>query len=273
MASRMRTLIVVLSVLVSSPGWCWGVKGHRAVAFEAQGLLTPAAQAEVERLLSLEGARNLAEVSTWADEVKGQGGAEGPMHTVRLPLDHSPYDPNSINCTRHECLVKAIQADLAVLGDRSKPDQDRLTALKYVVHFVAEIHQPLHASADKGRQWVIYRGKPVIMHKVWDTSLLVTQERNPKRLAERLMANAPAVEAARARSNAIDPAAWAEESRDVARDFIFSGPYGIDRREGRRRGEAQPLSDDYYEKAMPIVEERLRLAGLRLATTLNKTLR
>lgn len=268
----MRIAIIALSLLISSPAWCWGVKGHRAIAFEAQGLLTPAAQAEVERLLALEGARNLAEVSTWADEVKGQGGPEGPMHTVRLPLDHSPYDPNSVNCTRHECLVKAIQADLAVLGDRSKPDQDRLTALKYVVHFVGEIHQPLHASADKGRQWVLYRGRPVIMHKVWDTSLLATQERNPKRLAERLMADGTAVRTAKARSDAINPAAWAEESRDVARDFIFSGPYGIDRREGRRRAEAEPLPDDYYEKAIPIVDERLRLAGVRLATTLNKTL-
>lgn len=104
--------------------------------------LSPAARAQVERLLALEPEATLASISTWADEVRSPTTAA--WHYVNFPRDADcHYDTNRM-CIQGNCVVGAIERQLAVLPSDA-PDEKRLLALKYVVHFIGDVHQPLHA--------------------------------------------------------------------------------------------------------------------------------
>ena len=265
----MRSLLLMFALVIASPAGAWGALGHRTVAYEAEALLTPAARNGVRQLLSLEGGGDLASVATWADEIRSTA-QDGPRHTVQLPLDHQAYSPNARYCSQpRPCLVKALDNDIAILQDRTRSDAERLRALKFVVHFVAEVHQPTHATRGKGRQWVVLNGRPVTINRLWQTALLKREGRDPKTLADKLMADQGAVAEARALPLKT-PGSWAGESRDISRDFIYSGPYGIDFRDGRTQAEAVELAPDYAERATPLINQRLRLAGVRLAAVLNR---
>ena len=259
----------MLALVTASPAWAWGALGHRVVAYEAESLLTPAARGGVRQLLNAEGGGDLAGVATWADEIRS-GSPDGPRHTVQLPLNNEAYDPNARYCRQpRPCLVKALDREIAVLQDRARSPAERLRALKFVVHFVAEVHQPTHATRGKGRQWVVFNGRPLTVNRLWQTALLRMEGRDPKALAAKLMADQGAVAEAKARPLGT-PGRWAEERRDVSRDFIYGGAYGIDFRDGRTEQEAVELPPDYADRAIPIMNQRLRLAGVRLAAVLNR---
>jgi len=134
----------VLAGLASLPlhAVAWGADGHRLIADVAEGLLSVPAKNEVLRLLALEPGATLASVSTWADEARTP--VTAPWHYVNLPRDaNCRYDPDR-SCVQGACVVSAIDHQAAVLASDA-PDEARLKALKYLVHFVGDVHQPLHA--------------------------------------------------------------------------------------------------------------------------------
>jgi hypothetical protein len=265
----MRSLFVVLALLIAPPAWAWGVLGHQTAAYEAEALLTPQARKEIQRLLATEGSNDLASVSVWADRMKNVI-PEGPRHTIQLPLNDEKYNPNAPYCSQKRlCLVKALDQYMETLGDRKRSDEERLRALKFVVHFVPEVHQPTHATRGKGLQWVIFEGKAWTINRLWQTVLLRRQERNPEQLAKMIMADKSALVQAMGRPIG-NPGQWAEESRDISRDFIYKGPYGVPFQSGETREDAVELPRDYAAKATPIINQRLRLAGVRLAAVLNQ---
>jgi hypothetical protein len=265
----MRSLLLILTLFSTSPAFAWGVLGHQTAAYEAEALLSPTARREIQRLLAIEGSDNLASVALWADRMKNVL-PEGPRHTVQLPLNRDRYDPDAPYC-RHKrlCLVKALEQYMEVLDDRKRSDEERLRALKFVVHFVPEVHQPTHATRGKGRQWIIFEGKAWTINRLWQTILLRRQERNPERLAKLIMEDKSALAQAM-QAPLGNPGQWAEESRDVSRDFIYKGPFGVPFHSGETREEAVELPPGYAEKATPIINQRLRLAGVRLAAVLNQ---
>ena len=119
------------------------------IAAEAQQLLTPAARAEVDRLLALEPGATLASISTWADETRSPGTAS--WHYVNFPRDAGCAYEAPRDCPGDACVVGAIARQEAVLTSTAA-DAEKLVALKYLVHFVGDVHQPLHAgyADDKG---------------------------------------------------------------------------------------------------------------------------
>jgi nuclease S1 len=252
--------ILGLQLVISAgvnPAFGWGNVAHRAIAAVSEQHLTPETAKEVRRLLALEGAGNLADVVMWADQIRRQEIPGTPDHDVGIPLDAEGYDAARDCQTR--CIVGAITFYLEILADRSKPDRERLEALKYVAHLVGDVHQPLHASQDGGGQMVVWNNKTVYLHILWDVTILAGTYPNPDLLA-------PVIER-RFRPLTVcgNPEQWANESHHIAKTFVFSA-LGSDHRPPIK------ISDDYAGKALPMIEERVTLAAMRLSCVLNGAL-
>jgi S1/P1 Nuclease len=167
------------------------------------------------------------------------------------------------DCADGRCVIGGLEKYVAILGDRHAPEAARAQALKFVVHFVGDVHQPLHAGNrdDKGGNdfQVRFDGKGTNLHRVWDSQMLYTRDLKWKAYADRLAAEGP-VKLPRAIApfdNAY--AQWAEEScKIVARRGFYPDAHRVD--------------DAYVAQNLPVAETRLREAGKRLADLLNKTL-
>ncbi|MBV8666997.1 MAG: S1/P1 nuclease [Burkholderiaceae bacterium] len=173
-----------IALTLAANAYAWGPEGHAMVADMAQAHLTPVAQAEVARLLALEGSRNLDEVSSWPDQYRTLHPETGPAHYVDIPLHGLTYDEardchfdkDNHRVPELTCVVTELPRQARILADRTKPDEERLIALKWVTHLVGDIHQPLHGedNDDKGGNNVIvtYFGKATNLHAVWDSGIL-----------------------------------------------------------------------------------------------------
>lgn len=95
----------------------------------------------MDRLLSLEPGETLVSISTWADEHKSPSTAR--WHYINFPRDSCSFD-SARDCPDGKCLIAAIEQQTAVLAS-SVPDEKRINALKYLVHLVGNVYQPLHA--------------------------------------------------------------------------------------------------------------------------------
>src|ERR1700731_3171785 len=154
----MKAILALLLLLVlglPARALAWGSEGHRIAAEIAEQYLEPAAARQVRELLAIENATTLAQVSTWADEIRPQRRDTARRHFVDIPVHPPPGTPAAYDavrdCPRGDCVVAAIERFAAVLRDRSAAPRRRLEALKFVVHFVADVHQPLHSADDGDR--------------------------------------------------------------------------------------------------------------------------
>jgi len=252
---RFAAPIVLLGVaLQPRPAEAWDRVGHQAIADMAEQQVTPATWRKIAALLSIEGDRHLSEIANWADVQKEQHPGEGPSHSVRLPLQGSDFTPNA--CPTGFCATTAIEHYESVLADPSAAAADKLVALKYVVHLIGDVHQPLHAVERTGAgQPVFMNGQLTTLHKVWDLAFV------PK--------NIPAQEVAKMAQQQAGPQAgggtpedWALESRAIARDRIYADiPKHV--------RSAINLPDDYASAEWPIAAQRMVQAGTRLAQALN----
>lgn len=267
----MKTILAALLVLLSLPATAlaWGSEGHRVTAEIAEQYLQPATARQVRELLAIENATTLAQVSTWADDIRPQRRETTRWHFVDIPI-HPPsgtpaaYDAER-DCPRGDCVVAAIERFEAVLRDRSAAPRRRLEALKFIVHFVADVHQPLHC-ADNGDRGgndihVTFRGRRTNLHAVWDWGILAPAVRGDERAyALRLAKTITPAELAKWRGGS--PADWANESYDIARQLIY----------GEWPHEAGRLPASYAPMALPVVDAQLKRAGVRLAAVLNAVL-
>jgi len=168
-----RSIILPLAVLLAAPipGLAWGKAGHRVVATTATTFLTAQAQSQVADLL--DPGTTLADISTWADDIRPGRPNTGPWHYVNIPRGASGYNAHR-DCSRG-CVVSAIEQSFRLLQDPSKGRAVRQEALKWLVDFVADLHQPLHAIADdRGGNDVIVRfnGRQTNLHRLWDGDMI-----------------------------------------------------------------------------------------------------
>jgi hypothetical protein len=272
-AKNLRVIGAVAVTLFAPAIFAWGAIGHRIVADLAQRQLNPKALAEVHRLLKTENASDLADVASWPDElrdsddpaVKALGKQTAKLHYMDFKdfkNDSCEYQP-ARDCPDGLCVVKGLRNYVAVLADPKRSDKERREALSFVVHFVGDIHQPLHAGDrdDKGGNdyQVQFNGKGTNLHKVWDSGMLYTRNLKWPEYATRLAEDGPVV-LPPATAPLDDPyAQWAEESCRITRD---DGVYPKD----------HVIDDKYVAAELPIAETRLKEAGKRLADLLNTTL-
>jgi hypothetical protein len=269
----MRLILASVLLVFGAAGTAlaWGDEGHRIVAEIAEQYLKAGTAHQVRELLALENATTLAEVSTWADKIRGQRRETARWHYVNIPI-HPPagtpaaYDA-ARDCPNGDCVVAKIDELAAVLGDKAGHDsRDRLEALKFVVHFVADVHQPLHAANDGDRGGndvrVTFMGRQTNLHAVWDTGILFAAEIGDERAyALQLARSIRPIELDQWRDGSATT--WATESNDIARRLIYGEwPHGPD-----------ALRGSYAETALPVVSVQLEKAGVRLAAVLNAILR
>jgi hypothetical protein len=150
----LKSLVGGCLALVAICAHAWGAAAHRLIAEAAYGQLSPAARAAVDDLLTLEPGATFESISTWADEVRSPG--TGPWHYVNLPRDSGCMYEATRDCPDERCVVGAIERQTAVLSSGAH-GAERLKALKYLVHFVADIHQPLHVGYGDDRGGNLYQ--------------------------------------------------------------------------------------------------------------------
>ena len=252
------------------------------VADIAQAHLDAAAAAEVASLLKLEELDRLDQISSWADGNRNEFPDTGRWHYVDIPLQAAGYDA-SRDCAQGNCVVSKIDEYVHVLADKAATPQARLLALKWVVHFVGDIHQPLHAedNGDKGGNTVQVQffGKGTNLHSLWDGGIIrhaldlkpgtnyTFDHAAVQADAMKLDADiTPDQRASWATSNLLPQIVdasivWADESHALAQRVAYSDI-------NKPSGDA--WSQRYQRKAWPVIQTRLEQGGLRLAEVLNE---
>ena len=265
--------IIVLATLIPAQLVAWGPKGHAIVADIAASRLTPVTQQNLQLLL---GDDSLASIASWADTVRKEHDEAYDWHFVDIPKDAAGFSEER-DCFRpqdkhrdaltdhHNCVVDRIEIFQRVLGDEKASRADRLEALKWVVHFVGDLHQPLHA-VDEARGGNDIKlpvfGSPKCgdydcnLHWTWDTLLLEHTGYSEDEYVRRL--NTLIAQKHLDKQAGGTPIDWANESHMEARHIIEAKPAAVD--------------EAYYQSNIELVNEKLALAGLRLAAVLNATL-
>lgn len=281
---RLLPLLAVL-ILTAVPAMAWGPNGHAIVADIAQRHLDNRTLHEVRKLLALEGLRNLDQVASWPDEIRKDHPRTGPWHYVDTPIQDPDYVA-ARDCPHGNCVVSKLPQFVHVLSDRSASPRARLRALKWVVHLVGDIHQPLHNADDhdKGGNTVqlVFFGKHTNLHRVWDSAMIqhaLGLHMNPDysidrgaahRAARKLERNINGAEIARwgLHGQGIDAAAlqWSDHAHQLARHVAYGE---LPSRRERRRPD---WSENYQAKAWPVARTQLEAAGVRLADVLNHAL-
>ena len=257
--------LVLAAVMVAglAPGTAlgWGRMGHRASAVLTAGLLTAEARAGVKELL--EPGETLAAASTWADEVRRGRPESAPWHYVNVPITELKYDDKF--CGRKGCVVSKIDDFRTVVADKSAPLETRREALRFLVHFVEDMHQPVHVGdrGDRGGNdlQVQFFDKGSNFHRLWDSGLIEHAFQDETALGRDLTTLAGSKEASSwASGTVID---WADESLAAAR-LAYQDPSGGALRKGAKLGEA------YQAANIDVARTRLAQAGVRLARLLNE---
>lgn len=257
----------------------WGPQGHRLVALIATARLTPTARSNVRWLLDPE---TLADVSSWADRYWEGNYQTYYWHFLNIPPEATSYDRDR-DCPRQprlpenaaadkwrDCAVDRIEYNAARVADLMLDRADRAVALKFLVHLVGDLHQPFHAlGVERGGNGILVsvfgsdncsqdvaRSVPCNLHGVWDSSLIAHRRLDDRRYLELLDDEI--------RRRRLDQrptgtsAEWAIESQQLAKAALLS-QHGV-------------VDDAYYHKALPVIDQRLALAGVRLAAILNDRL-
>ena len=280
-----RAALAAILVLTVPGALAWGPQGHRTIGAIADRLLTPGAHATVLQLLADDqdkfgnpsGRTTLESVSEWADEVHGTPAARPAWHYDDVPICGS--EEKARYCHDGQCNTEQLERLIGVLGDAHAPTRERNEALKWVVHLVGDIHQPLHAAdnGDHGGNLVLVvlegvhtRGRENL-HRAWDGDLvqLALHARNrqqPPRDIDALADEAANLEREVGQGT---PDGWARESNNLARNVAYH--YAGFACNSLRTG-VVVLDAAYLDDAEVVVRERLLLAGARLANLLNKTL-
>jgi hypothetical protein len=167
----------IISLLLMIPffmgqAWAWGQTGHRVVGLVAEQHLTKKARRQVARVLQ---DNSLAEVSNWMDDIKSDGAYNHThdWHWVTIP-DGSRYE-QTVKNPKGDLVMKLEELVQALKGHQLSAAQEQ-ESLKYLVHLVGDLHQPLHVGGkdDAGGnsvrlQWF---GQPSNLHRVWDSDLI-----------------------------------------------------------------------------------------------------
>ena len=263
------TAVCLWLLWVSVPSCAWGPEGHRVIADVARTRLSANTLRNIRELL---GNDDLAAVSTWADEIRRDRPETAGWHFVDIPWNDGGFlEPRDCYRPRDEhapddhqnCVVDRIQIFQRTLADKSAPNAERVEALKFLIHFVGDVHQPLHAiqEARGGNDiHVVAFGsktcgsRPCNLHSLWDEGLIVHSGRSDAQYAAYL--EELIVRRSLKRESGVAPAAWADESFHLAHEVWLP--------DGGTADEA------YYRKNIGIVDTRLALAGVRLAELLNQ---
>lgn len=247
-----KILITALFITSSLEAFAWGRNGHRIVGEIAQRNLNLNAKKAVEELL---GKEDLARVSTWADEIKSDSKYNfiSPWHYVNFPYDKSYFDQK---ISSKGDIIEALVRQDAILRDKKSSKEDRVQALKLIVHLVGDIHQPLHVGTEEdlggNLTKLLWFGASSNLHELWDTHLIDFEEMSYTEYSTVLnhFTNEERKEIQKGHY-----LSWALETRSH-KDVVYD------------LGDKN-LGYVYHYKSKPVYEASLKRGGLRLAKVLN----
>lgn len=311
--TRVR-VATLLAALAPATAWSWGCDAHRIVALIASDRMSESARAAATALLAASpvtsetrGCRSvvrnpLADVAMWADAIRGDEPDTAPWHYVELARDARRGDLAGA-CRGGRCVIGAITRQIEVLRS-SAPAAERARALRFVVHLVGDLHQPLHASGngDRGGNCVPVtwfddrphagsrdRWEPNL-HAVWDvqlvTAILARAHATPSQYADELRRRF-AHDVAEWQRAPRDLDAWAWETHRLGVDVAYGRlPRAIPHERGSIAGCGDHddvgqrmarldlrLADAYVDVVRPTVDVQLAKAGARLAAILDAAFR
>jgi hypothetical protein len=267
----MRRVLLALVVLfaVRSDAWAWGDQGHKVICEIAFRLAQPNTRAEIQKLISNDDQfGTFSDSCTWPDHPR-QRASE---HFLNLPRDsdglHSGTCPGA-----SACVVTAIRKDFEVLSSNNASHAQKLASLKFLGHWVGDIHQPLHVSFedDRGGNNVLVTGEcSPNLHAAWDTCLVLKAVgEDPSAAATELMKTiTPAKIESWTHSEPMD---WANESFAIAEQaqtkYCIRQSAYCDQPAGKVKIDAA-----YIQANTPIIREQLQKSGARLAHLLDAAL-
>jgi hypothetical protein len=297
-----------------SSAFGWGCAGHQMVAMIARAHLTPAISAAVDALLQsgpVDAAVNrfcqdrpadlMVDSATWADDVRISE-KNASWHFVDIPLSVNRSSgsvdewcpdivPPAPGGNWAGCITKALDYNVAIVKDTSRSALDRANALRYVIHFAGDLHQPLHDenNNDQGGNCTVMQvftnPRPGNLHSLWDSGLIqhaldaktTTQAAYAADLNSRFGPKYEAMSTAKVD----DPIAWAWSGYSLAASVAYGDlqpSIPVEKPDAQATCQAErdkvtalhiSIDDAYYQKAMPVVDEQLATAGYRLAYLLN----
>jgi len=125
----------------------WGHEGHTVVRLVAEHYMTAAALAKARDFL---GGGTIDAVASWADDYRRDHSETSPWHYIDIPLADSKID-SARECPNGDCVVAKTEQFLAVLRGSGADSAKKTEALKSVIHFVGDMHQPLHDEDDRDK--------------------------------------------------------------------------------------------------------------------------
>ena len=303
--------VVSLALVSCGSAFAWGCEGHQIVAMIASRHLTQDARTAVYQLLRDHpidpalsrfcqpvAADPMADAATWADDSK-RGEKTGPWHYLDIPRGVenaelmkycAPIGDSVDGKDRPGCLLTGLQYEFDILKDKSRPAAERARALRYVIHFIGDLHQPLHTTTndDQGGNCTTVSlfadPKPANLHGVWDYGIighwLKENNQTPTQLAAQLEQRYHS-KGKRWLRDHIDFAQWIWEGHHVAEKVTYkklrpklpvapaeNGP-GCDAEKQKTAALKIAVDSQYSAKVMPVIDKQLAKAGFRLADVLN----
>lgn len=233
---RIIAASILSIVIAASPAraLAWGNEGHEIIALIAQSFLSAATRQKVDALLAADPdtatAHDIASESTWADEIKSDRGLRqrtSKWHYIdievsnpnvdRACFDHPPLPGGTaaFNGPADDCILDKIDEFTAELASPATDAEERIVALKFLLHLVGDLHQPLHAADDNDRGGNAKRVsapgmRPGNLHHYWDTEFVLALGPEPREVAAELLKGISGTQAkAWAKGT---PSDWAQES-------------------------------------------------------------
>jgi hypothetical protein len=257
-----KTLAATLCCAISAFGW--GGEGHSLIARIAEPQLTPAVHAKVVAILGPN--VSMASVASWADEVRRQRAESAPWHYIDIPID-KPHLNMTRDCPKGDCVIKKIEDFEVVLRDPNTPAVQRREALMFLIHFVGDMHQPLHDSDNKDKGGnevhVVYKGRPTNLHSLWDSALLGSMGKEDELFPVYLKESEQ--HAKKWSKGSVEN--WSEQSHKEAIKVTYGKLPKAD------NGQPIMITPEYEAQADPVIREQIEKAGDRLARVLNEALR
>jgi hypothetical protein len=289
---QLAALLLLGCFLGIQPAYSWWETGHEVIARIAAAHLTPAAHTRVARILNVPDNRDavaaaLAVASLWADQTKGETHT-GNWHYIDLALQDNKSDIPR-RCPHENCAPARVHFFAGQLGSTT-PDRrwSELDALRYLVHLVGDIHQPLHAVSDADLGGLCERLVPPVgqaknLHGLWDGEIIEQMDHSARSLAAELNDEVGKWSSFRrdgaARGNQDD---WVWESHLLAERDIYGRLHlPVEPPEFPRSCDQAPavishfhprIDGLYIDDMKPVIRMQLQKGGLRLARLLNETL-
>jgi hypothetical protein len=267
--------LAALTFFIAIPASAWGPEGHSIIAEVAQRRLNRDAPAIMGKIQSILGPGvSMASIASWADDYREQESATEYWHFVDIPIDVNDYDPSKVCVAtdKGDCIVAELDRLKREVRCATKDQQKQ--ALMLAIHFVGDIHQPLHTVAENEGGTlldvrVLMHGERSIncplapendnLHTVWDSTLIKMTVRNWGSYVGRLETGwLMSPDAHKSVIN--NPAQWAVETHKTAQEIWKLTP------------SSKILKDDYYVEVLPMLDKQLGLAALRLTRFLTDAL-